>query len=149
MKKFFLFLFAFNFLTQGCGIQGYQTRPVYASDGRSEIIQLGRWQFRKADTVFGKASFYGKKFHGRKTANGEIYNMHRMTAAHRTLPFGTLVQVTNLKNNKSVIVRINDRGPFIPGRMIDLSYAAAQRLDFINDGVVKVKVEKLKLLSSN
>jgi rare lipoprotein A len=91
----------------------------------------------------GEASWYGKKYHGRQTANGETYNMYDFTAAHKTLPFNTKVKVTNLKNNRSVIVRINDRGPFVRGRIIDLSYAAAQELDFLNDGVVKVRVEKL------
>src|SRR5687768_12194400 len=78
----------------------------------------------------GKASWYGKQFHGRTTANGEEYNMFHFTAAHRTLPLGTWVKVTNLKNGKSVVVRINDRGPYAGNRIIDLSYAAAQSLGF-------------------
>lgn len=91
----------------------------------------------------GKASWYGKKYHGRQTASGETYNMYDFTAAHKTLPFNSKVKVTNLNNNRSVIVRINDRGPFVRGRIIDLSYAAAEALDYINDGVVKVKVERV------
>lgn len=147
MRKWFLLVFIIQ-IGGGCAIQGQSAPPVRATRPDT-TIQLGRWKFRKTGTVVGQASFYGQKFHGRKTANGEIYDMHRMTAAHRTLPFGTLLLVTNLKNGKSVIVRINDRGPFIMGRMIDLSFAAAQKLDFINEGVVKVKVEKLQLLGAN
>lgn len=92
-------------------------------------------------TIVGVASYYGKKYHGRKTANGEIFDMTKLTAAHRSLPFGINVRVTNLSNNQSVIVRINDRGPFIAGRIIDLSLAAAQRLGMITAGLAKVRVE--------
>lgn len=89
----------------------------------------------------GKASYYGDEFNGKKTTSGEIYNMNDYTAAHRTLPFGTKVKVTNIKNNKTVIVRINDRGPFKHGRIIDLSKAAAKEIDLIKYGVVEVKIE--------
>lgn len=89
----------------------------------------------------GMASWYGADFHGQPTASKEIYDMFDLTAAHRTLPFGTRVMVTNLKNGKSVEVRINDRGPFIRGRIIDLSYAAAQAIDMVKDGVVPVRLE--------
>ncbi len=92
---------------------------------------------------YGMATYYGKEFHGKKTASGEMFNMFDLTAAHRTLPFGTKVRVTNLKNNKSVIVRINDRGPFVKGRIIDLSYAAAEKIDLIIMGETRVKVEVL------
>lgn len=89
----------------------------------------------------GLASFYSESFNGRKTANGEIYQSSRYTAAHKTLPFGTKVKVTNLSNGKSVKVRINDRGPFVPGRIIDLTRAAARKIDMENAGVVKVKIK--------
>ncbi|MCK9994821.1 MAG: septal ring lytic transglycosylase RlpA family protein [Candidatus Krumholzibacteria bacterium] len=92
----------------------------------------------------GEASYYAHKFHGRTTANGEIYDENKMTAAHKTLSFGTTVRVTNLVNGKKVVVRINDRGPFVKGRIIDLSYKAAGELDYITRGVVKVRVEVLK-----
>ncbi len=88
----------------------------------------------------GKASWYGEKFHGRSTSNGETYDMHKISAAHKTLPFGTYVKVTNLNNNKHIIVRVNDRGPFVKGRIIDLSYSAAKELDMIGPGVVPVKI---------
>ncbi len=92
---------------------------------------------------YGMASYYGKDFHGKKTANGEIFNMYALTAAHKSLPFDTKVRVTNLQNNRSVVVRINDRGPFVKGRIIDLSYAAAQKIDMVAMGTVKVKIELL------
>lgn len=88
----------------------------------------------------GTASWYGKKFHGRKTSSGEIYNMNAMTAAHKTLPLPTYVRVENLANGKSVVVRVNDRGPFVGDRIIDLSYAAAQKLGVVGPGTAKVEV---------
>lgn len=91
----------------------------------------------------GVASWYGGKFHGRKTANGERYDMHKFTAAHTTLPLPTLVKVTNLRNGLSVVVRVNDRGPFVKNRLIDLSYAAAQKLDMVGDGTTLVEVEAI------
>lgn len=91
----------------------------------------------------GRASWYGRKFHGAKTANGEIYDMYQMTAAHPTLPLPSYAKVTNLTNGKSVIVRVNDRGPFLRSRIIDLSYAAALKLDLIKHGSAAVQVEKL------
>nr|WP_245413759.1 septal ring lytic transglycosylase RlpA family protein [Fulvimarina endophytica] len=91
----------------------------------------------------GHASFYGKRFHGRTTANGEKFNMNAMTAAHKTLPFGTKVKVTNRSNGKSVVVRINDRGPYIRGRVIDLSRGAAAKIGMINSGTANVKIDIL------
>ncbi len=93
--------------------------------------------------MVGEASWYGKKFHGRKTASGERFNMYGMTAAHPSLPFDTKVRVTNLTNHRSVIVRINDRGPFNEGRIIDVSYGVAQKLDFVNKGITQVRLEIL------
>ncbi|NPA67256.1 MAG: septal ring lytic transglycosylase RlpA family protein [Chlorobi bacterium] len=92
----------------------------------------------------GEASWYGPGFNGKKTASGEIFDMNKLTAAHRKLPFGTMVRVTNLKNNKSVIVRINDRGPYKKGRVIDLSKKAAEVTGLIKDGVAPVKIEIVK-----
>jgi rare lipoprotein A len=96
---------------------------------------------------YGKASFYGygDEFHGRKTASGEVFDRNALTAAHPTLPFGTLCKVTNLSNGKDVVVRINDRGPFKGGRIIDLSYAAAKEIGSVRAGIVDVKVEVLKI----
>jgi len=101
----------------------------------SEIIQTG------------VASWYGPNFHGKTTSNKEIYDMHDLTAAHKSLPFGTYVMVTNLNNGKSVTVRINDRGPFVKGRIIDLSYAAAKAVDMIGTGTAPVRLEILTDIS--
>ena len=91
----------------------------------------------------GLASWYGKDFHGRKTSNGEIYDMYAMTAAHKTLPMNVFVKVTNLNNNRFAIVRVNDRGPFVKNRIIDLSYTAANKLDVVSPGTAPVKIEAL------
>ena len=91
----------------------------------------------------GIASWYGKKFHGRKTSSGEIYNMYGMTAAHKTLPIPVYVRVKNLANGRSVVVKVDDRGPFIEGRIIDLSYTAAQKLDIIGAGTARVEINTL------
>ena len=92
-------------------------------------------------TETGNASFYSDKFDGKLTTNGETFKQNKLTAAHKKIAFGTNVKVTNLSNDKSVIVRINDRGPFVSGRMIDLSKAAAKQIDMIDAGVAKVKIE--------
>jgi len=89
----------------------------------------------------GHASWYGQKFHGHLTANGEVYDMYEMSAAHRTLPLPSFVRVTNLKNDKQVVVRVNDRGPFHSGRVIDLSYAAALKLDVLKTGITDVQLD--------
>ena len=91
----------------------------------------------------GNASWYGVPFNGRRASNGEIYDMYKLTAAHRTLPFETMVRVTNLNNGKSTTVRITDRGPFVDNRIIDLSLAAAREIDSVGPGVVHVRVEVL------
>jgi len=99
----------------------------------------------KQYTATGYATWYGKKYHGNKTSIGEVYDMYKMTAAHKTLPLPCYVKVTNLKNDKTVIVRVNDRGPFVKDRVIDLSYAAANRLEIIEKGSELVKVELIDL----
>lgn len=95
------------------------------------------------------ASWYGRKFHGRKTANGEVYNQMAFTAAHKNLRFGTLLRITNPANDQSVIVRINDRGPYKRGRELDLSKASASALGLVEQGVAKVRVEQLALKGVN
>ena len=92
----------------------------------------------------GIASYYADKFAGRKTASGAIYKHNKLTAAHKTLPFGATVKVTNLNNKKMVTVVINDRGPFVQGRIIDLSKSAAKKLDFVHEGLVKVRIKVMK-----
>ncbi|MGB3542075.1 MAG: septal ring lytic transglycosylase RlpA family protein [Rubrivirga sp.] len=91
----------------------------------------------------GQASFYGERFRGRRTANGERFNPDAMTAAHRTLPFGTRLRVTNTRNGRSVLVRVNDRGPFTRGRVLDLSRAAAREIGMIRSGTARVRIERL------
>jgi rare lipoprotein A len=92
----------------------------------------------------GMASWYGKELHGKKTASGEVFDMYGISAAHRTLPLGTAVHVTNLNNFKSITVRINDRGPFLKSRVIDLSYGAAKKLGFLSQGTARVRIEALE-----
>jgi rare lipoprotein A len=98
---------------------------------------------------YGVASYYGDEFHGRKTASGEKYNKNELTCAHKTYPFGTKLRVTRLDNKKSVIVRVNDRGPFIKGYVVDLSKKAAQEIGMIEDGIIKVKIELVEKKSDD
>lgn len=98
---------------------------------------------RYVDLGTMRTSWYGPRFHGRFTANGEIYDQTAFTAAHKSLKFGTILKVTNPINRKSIIVRINDRGPYIPGRQLDLSKAAAEELDLLTNGVKRLKVEEI------
>jgi rare lipoprotein A len=91
----------------------------------------------------GMASYYGPKFHGKRTASGERFNQNAMTAAHRTAPFGSQIRVTNLASGKSVVVRVNDRGPFIRGRIVDVSTVAARQLGLVQRGVGRVRVQRL------
>jgi len=97
------------------------------------------------NVLYGESSYYAEKFHGRKTANGETFDMYKKTAAHKSLPFNTILEVTNIENNQSVIVRVNDRGPFVGGRILDLSYSAAKEIGMLAKGVVKVRIKILKL----
>jgi rare lipoprotein A len=98
----------------------------------------------KSETMVGLASYYAAKFHGKRTASGERYSQKLLTAAHLSLPFGTLLKVTNLRNMTSVIVRVNDRGPQVHGRMVDVSRAAAEHLGITRTGVARVELEILK-----
>jgi len=104
----------------------------------------GKPSFEPGSIEEGQASYYGHQFQGRATASGEIYDENKLTAAHKTLAFGTMVRVTNLNNGKKVVVRVNDRGPFVKGRIIDLSYKAAGDIGMIAAGVVPVRVEVLE-----
>jgi rare lipoprotein A len=97
-----------------------------------------------AQAKYGLASYYGTDFHGKRTASGEIFDQWKLTCAHRELPFGTRLKVTNVENGRSVVVRVNDRGPWVAGRIVDLSFAAARRIEMVKAGVVKVKLEIVK-----
>lgn len=117
----------------------YGNGPVYEVLGKRYSVMASSSGYKER----GVASWYGRKFHGRLTSNREPYDMHAMTAAHKTLPLPTYVRVRNLSNNKSIIVRVNDRGPFVHNRIIDLSYSAALKLDMIKDGTSLVEVEAI------
>jgi rare lipoprotein A len=97
----------------------------------------------------GLASYYGSEFHGRPTSSGEIFDMNGMTAAHQTLPLGTIIRVTHLGNHKSVVVKVNDRGPFVGDRILDLSYEAARKLGMIQEGVARVRIDILEMGEDN
>ena len=170
--RFSLLLSIIIFAT-GCGYKGSKKFTLHKYGvGKQRVIDSpnmhkatmrpykirGSWYYPykpKVGTVFnGVASWYGPNFHAKKTSNGEYYNMYTMTAAHKTLPMNTILKVINKRNNKSVIVRINDRGPFVNDRIIDLSKAAADELDIIKYGTSKVKLIVLgfnnkKMISSS
>ncbi len=114
-------------------ITGCTPSPRFSNDSHTGKFKVGQ-------TWTGKASWYGPKFHGRKTANGETYDMNGMTAAHRKLPFNTIIEVTLLSSGKSCRVRINDRGPFKGNRILDLSKGAAEKIGLIKEGVGKVRI---------
>ena len=132
-KFFFNFLLSLHLIFSGCGLVS-SPAYIYRSAPAGTRIVSGL-EFR------GTASWYGIPFHGRTTANGETYNMNDYTCAHRTLPFGTLLLVTNLANEKTVTVRVTDRGPYISGRIIDLSRAAAVSLDMLDTGTAQVSLK--------
>jgi len=117
----------------------YGNGPVYEVFGRPYRVLDSSYGYRER----GVASWYGRKFHGRPTSSREPYDMHQMTAAHKTLPLPTYARVRNLKNGRSVVVRVNDRGPFVDNRLIDLSYAAARRLGMVQDGTTLVEVSAI------
>lgn len=144
-----LIAFVFSLLLQACGSSDTHRPHVsapsksYASKPpvhRSAPSVAPKQQRGPQYDIVGTASWYGGKFNGRRTANGEVYNMNKLTAAHPTLPFDTWVEVTNLQNGRTIALRINDRGPFIKGRVIDVSRRAAKRLGFINDGITRVGI---------
>ncbi len=163
LKYFLACLIGMTVMLTGCGKSHVASDPSYKShkhasaslpSGKGGYVKrgkpykvMGQWYYplesaRNYDQT-GTASWYGKKFHGRKTANGERYDMHAMSAAHKTLPLPTMVRVTNLDNGRSVVVRVNDRGPFVKSRIIDLSYAAARSLGYDKKGTAHVRVQAL------
>jgi rare lipoprotein A (peptidoglycan hydrolase) len=116
--------------------------PASQHNKRSQgLVQTGGAAGCKALQQVGAASWYGEQYHGKITASGEPFDMYDFTAAHPTLPLGTFVRVTNLNNGRTVMVRINDRGPFVRGRIIDVSYSTASSLDFLKDGVQRVLLD--------
>ncbi len=133
----------------GAGVPDAQPRPEprsrYGNPPHYEVFGKRYYVMDESIgyTERGVASWYGKKFHGRRTSSGEPYDMYGMTAAHKSLPLPTYARVTNLRNGRSIVVRINDRGPFVDNRLIDLSYAAATRLDMVREGTTLVEVEAI------
>jgi len=146
-----LIYLAFILILASCG--GHTTRVIdtpetrelkgwqkpYEVDGQRYLPLRDHQGFQQR----GVASWYGRKFHGRKTSNGEVYDMYGMSAAHKTLPMGVFVKVTHLGTNRHVIVRVNDRGPFVAGRIVDLSYGAAQQLGIVDSGTAQVNLQAL------
>ena len=145
MMKFILILFFINFIACSNSPR-YRTGPVKKSVSKknSPVPLKTKSNVKHRKLMKGVSSFYADDFHGKLTANGEIYDMYGLTAAHKTLPLNTIVRVTNLANNKSLILRINDRGPYVKGRILDCSYGAAKKLDFITQGTTDVKVEVIE-----
>lgn len=135
MNRVLSILMAALLLVASVGAAPVPDHPVTPSKTKSKASQFAHRPYQ-----VGKASWYGKRFHGRTTASGEDFDMFELTAAHRQLPLGTQVKVTNLRNGKWVIVRINDRGPYIEGRIMDLSYSAARLLEF-RAGVEPVRLD--------
>lgn len=123
----------------GCGLMSNRSGKSYVIDGKRYHIMASAKGYREK----GVASWYGEPFHGRKTASGEVYDMNQISAAHKTLPLHTWVEVKNLENNKKLVLRINDRGPFVKGRVIDLSRRAAEEMGMLNAGVAKVSVRAI------
>lgn len=137
VKKIFFFLLTI-FLVYNCA------PSARFSSNSSNNQKSTPTEYKEGEVLYGESSYYADKFHGKKTANGEIFDMHKKTAAHKTLPFNTMLEVTNLENNQSVIVRVNDRGPYKKGRILDISYDAAREIDMISSGVVRVRIKILK-----
>ena len=144
MLKIYLKLGLFSVLllvfVSGCVARSYKT-PEHTSKRKKNELS-------STNTKTGIASWYGPRFYGRKTASGERFMKHAFTCAHKTLPFGTRLEITNLSNNKTVEVVVNDRGPYIPPRVLDLSYAAAKEIDMLKTGTAKVEFKFLSPTAS-
>jgi rare lipoprotein A len=170
MNKVFIFFFIFIALVfSGCSTRGkgvyrqYSDPTTYSSSKSAYSPNISKKNYshptmrpyvirgikyypnvvKQGDSFDGIASWYGPNFHGKLTSNGETYNMHDMTAAHKTFPMNTIVKVLNVKNGRSAVVRINDRGPFVGTRIIDLSNAAAHKIDMVAKGTANVRIEVL------
>lgn len=168
-----LVLFLMTFLVSGCATTRTAGEPEQAAisssaskgehsqtastppknpSSKSYVVKGKRYQVQQPGQGHeekGTASWYGKRFHGRRTSSGERFDMHAMTAAHKNLPLASLIQVTNLENGRSAVVRVNDRGPFHGNRMLDLSYAAASQLDMVDKGMAKVKIQVIDTVTTD
>jgi rare lipoprotein A len=149
MKRVLSSLMTACFLAVSMGAATVPNHPTPQARSKSQVTQTESKIRKPQPYQVGVASWYGKAFHGRTTANGENFDMFELTAAHRKLPLGTYVKVTNLRNGKWVVVRVNDRGPYVGERILDLSYAAARMLE-INRGLAKVRLDIVQTeLASN
>ena len=137
-----LFITGLIFLIMGCA-----SSPRYGerSSHPKTTPKLSKKSGKYSSIQTGWSSFYAEDFHGKLTANGETYDMYGLTAAHKTLPLNTIIRVTNLENKKSIILRVNDRGPFVKNRILDCSYGAALKLGFVGNGTARVKIEVIEL----
>ncbi|MBN1150434.1 septal ring lytic transglycosylase RlpA family protein [candidate division WOR-3 bacterium] len=151
MKKIRLFLTILTlFVFAGCATVMFNSSSTHydrgtsqdcgTEDNSSDNQDQSSGETHEDNATTGYATYYGEGFHGKRTASGETFNMYALTAAHRTLPFGTLVRVTNIENFKSIVVRINDRGPVDESIIIDLSYESARRIDLLSKGMVKIEI---------
>ena len=145
--RFILFGMIFYIILGCASSSGYQTKgvskePLHQKFGTAKTKESKK---KQGNSLYMVTSYYGKKFHGRKTSNGDVFDMYKLTAAHRFLPFNTIIEVTNLANNRSVRVRVNDRGPFVGNRILDLSYAAARKIGLTGAGVGKVQIRIIRL----
>ena len=144
-------MFKINYIILICFLLGCSSAPRYSAGNTISTKNINSSKGSKTKSkkrnikhrkiIKGVSSFYAEDFHGKLTANGEVYDMYGLTAAHKTLPLNTICRVTNLENNKSLILRINDRGPYVKGRILDCSYGAAKKLDFVTQGTTDVKIE--------
>jgi rare lipoprotein A len=144
LKKEILYVILVSLLFVGCSTK-QKAGKIYNAATMKPYKVMGKkykpTKVAEGEVKYGISSWYGPKFHGKKTSNGEIYNMYAQTAAHKTWPMNTMVKVTNLENEKSTIVRINDRGPFVQGRVIDCSYVAGKKIGLDTSGIARVKLE--------
>ena len=125
--------------------QSCSNSPRYNRNKQKPARLKSNSKINKSQKVFyGISSYYGQKFHGKLTANGEVFDMYGLTAAHKTLPLNTIIRVTNKANDNSLILRVNDRGPYVGNRILDCSYGAALKLDFLNQGTAEIKIEVIE-----
>lgn len=144
-RKLHLLTFTGLFLIFACTPSPrYGAGSSHKKNSSANAKKTSKKQGHHKKVMTGIASYYGQDFHGKLTSNGEVFDMYGLTAAHKTLPLNTIVRVTNLDNDKSLILRINDRGPFIEGRILDCSYGAAKKLGYLKAGTARVRIEVIE-----
>ena len=143
-NRFIVFILILSIMACSSAPRYAQGRSHSTTARPSEKIRNGSKNVKHKKLMIGISSYYAEDFHGKLTANGEVYDMYGLTAAHKTLPLNTIVRVTNLDNEKSLILRINDRGPYVKGRILDCSYGAAKKLGFLANGTTQVRVEVIE-----